>query len=153
MYTDQYRAKKALKDIICYKIVCVGDHKMEGFKARYYTFSYEIGKTYTEQAWRNIANAKSDLATYKWCVMIGFHSYTSYWTAYDNTYPGLILLKCVIPKGSFYFEGVDSTGEKCYCSNSIKPIAYQTLCDRKWYITPWVEYKKKPGKNPGKNPK
>ena len=104
--------KIADKDIVCYKLV--KRTKIKGvYKSSFQKFEYVIRQLYTnnldirftDKVIKNLCPSYPHLGIY--AVEEGmFHSYTS------NLYPVILsplphgaLLKCIIPKGAYYFEG------------------------------------------------
>lgn len=115
--------KIADKDIICYKLV--ERTKIKGvYKSEFRGFEYIIGQLYT-----NHFDIKFSYFFIKHTSRVHqrinsieegmFHSYES------NSYPTLntssyyVLLKCIIPKGAYYFEGYFGNYPS-YASSQIK---------------------------------
>ena len=121
LYVTHLEPKIADKDIICYKLV--EKTKIKGiYKSYFQEFEYIIRQLYTN-------NIKIEFS-YKFIkdrVLFGyfieegmFHSYAS------NLYPVILsplpncaLLKCIIPKGAYYFEGYFDESPS-YASSQIK---------------------------------
>ena len=122
----QLEPKIADKDIICYKLV--ERTKIKGiYKSSFQGFEYIIRQLYTnnldirfaDRVIKNLCPSYPHLGIY--AVEEGMsHSYAS------NSYPIILsplpncaLLKCIIPKGAYYFEGIfDATFS--YASSQIK---------------------------------
>ena len=113
--------KIADKDIICYKLV--ERTKIKGvYKSKYQGFEYVIKQLYTNNLDIRFANKSIKRYFYTGFYKIEegmFHSYTS------SMYPILspssyyTLLKCIIPKGAYYFEGYFDDAPS-YASSQIK---------------------------------
>ena len=112
LVTKQLEPKIADKDIVCYKLV--ERTKIKGvYESKYQGFEYVIRQLYTnnldirfvDKIIKNLDTTRSGLCLY--IIEEGmFHSYAS------NLYPVILsplpncaLLKCIIPKGAYYFEG------------------------------------------------
>lgn len=132
------KPKVAENDIVCYKVVQVpsNGHKMHPLW-HFHSRIYELGKVYNE---KRFDIKKSKLLGLS-AVTFGFHSYIRESHARYNmlrlencTTNKIIILKCVIPKGSLYYEGSsgETTSIEEYCSNKIKPVAWCTL-HSKWH--------------------
>ena len=118
----QLEPKIADKDIICYKLV--ERTKIKGvYKSHFQGFEYVIRQLYTNNLDIRFANKSIKRYFYRCFYKIEegmFHSYTS------NLYPIILsplpncaLLKCIIPKGAYYFEGY-SDNSLSYASSQIK---------------------------------
>ena len=113
--------KIADKDIVCYKIV--RRTKIKGiYKSSFQEFEYIIRQLYTN-------NIKIEFS-YKFIkdrVLFGyfieegmFHSYVSpLYPLEVITIPNWTMLKCIIPKGAYYYEG-HSNYFPSYVSSQIK---------------------------------
>ena len=126
LVTAQLKPKIADKDIICYKLV--KRTKIKGiYKSSFQKFEYIIRQLYTNnidirfanKIIKNLDTTRSGLCLY--IIEEGmFHSYAS------NLYPIILsplpncaLLKCIIPKGAYYFEGYFDDSPS-YASSQIK---------------------------------
>ena len=117
----QLEPKIADKDIVCYKMV--ERTKIKGvYKSSFQEFEYIIRQLYT-----NNINIKFSYKLVNYRELFGyfiskgmFHSYVSYlYPVILSPLPHLALLKCIIPKGAYYFEGIfDDTFS--YASSQIK---------------------------------
>ena len=101
----QLEPKIADKDIICYKLV--KRTKTKGaYKSSFQGFEYVIRQLYTN----NINIKFSHKLVYHreffgYFISKGmFHSYANYLSAI-TILPNCVTLKCIIPKGAYYFEG------------------------------------------------
>ena len=118
---NHLKPKIADKDIVCYKLV--KRTKIKGiYKSNFQRFQYVIRKLYTNNV--DIRFAKKSIQRYFYTGFYKieegmFHSYTS------SMYPILgpssyyTLLKCIIPKGAYYFEGLFNHFPS-YASSQIK---------------------------------
>lgn len=116
--------KIADKDIVCYKLV--KRTKIKGiYKSSFQRFEYIIRRLYTNNI--NIRFVNKIVKT--WCLTYPylmynidegmFHSYKSNLTPILSPLPSCALLKCIIPKGAYYFEGYFSDSPS-YASSQIK---------------------------------
>ena len=124
LVTAQLKPKIADKDIVCYKLL--KRTKIKGiYKSSFQRFEYVIRQLYI-----NNFDIKFSYFLIKHISMIGspityieegmFHSYAS------NLYPIILsplpwcaLLKCIIPKGAYYYEGYFDDSPS-YASSQIK---------------------------------
>jgi len=110
--------KIAKKDIVCYKVLKrFGDNSLYAY---FQDFSYTPGISYS-----------CLLGRYWWRVEEGFHSFVNIddardWrchTNYNSAWrePPVVVVRCVIPKGSEYYTGYwgESKKYKNYASNQI----------------------------------
>ena len=99
--------KIADKDIICYKLV--KRTKIKGvYKSSFQGFEYVIRQLYTNNLDIRFANKSIKRSFYKCFYIIEegmFHSYASNLYPILSPLPWCALLKCIIPKGAYYFEG------------------------------------------------
>ena len=118
--------KIADKDIICYKLV--KRTKIKGiYKSSFQGFEYIIRQLYTnnldirfvDKIIKNLDTTRSGLCLY--IIEEGmFHSYASYlYPVILSPLPNGALLKCIIPKGAYYFEGYFDDSPS-YASSQIK---------------------------------
>lgn len=127
--TPMRRAKVAEEDIVCYKLVCRRTRGMAlgSYKSYFRKFVYRLGMTYTEDDFRKDVSHTRNFYNEMYEVNFGFHSYI------NIMYPenSQTLLKCIIPKGSLYYESCPCLFPQ-YCSNQIKIVA-------EWRKRKWVE--------------
>ena len=113
------KPKIADKDIVCYKIV--KKSKVKGvYKSGVQRFEYTIRQLYTNNI--DIKYINIYIKKYYNIFTIGvgmFHSYTNYLSPKLIPSSDYITLKCIIPKGSYYFEGY-SNNLLLYASSQIK---------------------------------
>ena len=114
--------KIADKDIICYKLV--KRTKIKGvYKSSFQGFEYVIRQLYTNNLDIRFANKSIKRYFYKCFYKIEegmFHSYVSYlYPVILSPLPNGALLKCIIPKGAYYFEGYFDDSPS-YASSQIK---------------------------------
>ena len=118
--------KIADKDIVCYKLVV--RTKIKGiYKSSFQGFEYIIRQLYTnnldirfvDKIIKNLDTTRSGLCLY--IIEEGmFHSYASYlYPVILSPLPNGALLKCIIPKGAYYFEGYFDDSPS-YASSQIK---------------------------------
>ena len=118
--------KIADKDIVCYKLV--ERTKIKGvYKSSFQGFEYVIRQLYTNnlnirfvnKIIKNLSPAYTSLCIY--IIEEGmFHSYTSYlYPVILSPLPHGALLKCIIPKGAYYYEGYFDDSPS-YASSQIK---------------------------------
>ena len=103
--------KIADKDIICYKLV--KRTKIKGvYKSSFQEFEYVIRQLYTnnlnirfvDKIIKNLSPSYPSLCMYV-IEEDMFHSYASNLYPLLSPLPWRALLKCIIPKGAYYFEG------------------------------------------------
>jgi hypothetical protein len=116
LLTTQSKALRAKEDIIVYKRFF---HEKDGkYTSPYLLFKYEIGRQKTikldKQFGRGSAFTHSDAEQADrdrhagkviYTVSRGYHSCKELTTLADTT--GNVNLKCIIPKGAWYYEGYD----------------------------------------------
>ena len=118
--------KIADKDIVCYKIV--RRTKIKGiYKSSFQEFEYIIRQLYTNnfdikfanRVIRNLCPSYPRLGIY--AIEEGmFHSYVSpLYPLEVITIPNWTMLKCIIPKGAYYYEG-EFVKTPSYASSRIK---------------------------------
>ena len=124
LVTIQLEPKIADKDIVCYKLV--KRTKIKGiYKSSFQEFEYIIRQLYTNNLDIRFANKSIKRSFYKCFYIIEegmFHSYASYlYPVILSPLPHGALLKCIIPKGAYYYEGYfdDSLS---YASSQIKVL-------------------------------
>ena len=117
------KKKIADKDIVCYKVLFYDETDKAHAVSQFEGFDYMLGR---------LEYTQLDLPDYRYRVFHGFHSYKYYEDALESI-DGYILneplysvtakaYKCIIPKGSAYYEGIqpsmpyDMVG---YCSGQI----------------------------------
>ena len=117
----QLEPKIADKDIICYKLV--KRTKIKGiYKSSFQGFEYIIRQLYTNNLDIRFANKSIKHYFYKDFYIIEegmFHSYASNLYPILSPLPWCALLKCIIPKGAYYFEGYFDESPS-YASSQIK---------------------------------
>ena len=122
LVTIQLEPKIADKDIICYKMVTKS--KIKGvYISEYRRFKYITEKLYTNNLDIRFANKSIKRSFYKRFYIIEegmFHSYVSHlYPEILRPLPNHTLLKCIIPKGTYYFKGFFESFPS-YASSQIK---------------------------------
>ena len=122
LVTTQLEPKIADKDIVCYKLV--KRTKIKGiYKSNFQRFEYVIRQLYTNNLDIRFVNKNIKRYFYTGFYKIEegmFHSYVSHlYPVILSPLPNCALLKCIIPKGAYYYEGYfgDSLS---YASSQIK---------------------------------
>ena len=122
---NHLKPKIADKDVVCYKLV--KRTKIKGiYKSSFQGFEYIIRRLYTNNI--NIRFVNKIVKT--WCLTYPylmysidegmFHSYESrLCPVILSPLPSCALLKCIIPKGAYYFEGYFDDSPS-YASSQIK---------------------------------
>ena len=124
LYLDRARSKVeyATRDIVVYKrLLKVG----EFLRAPYQSFTYELGKTYSERFFttevpskggrsRKDFSFRTRLPKAAMVINRGFHSYTRKPESDGDT----VIVKCIVPKGTLFIR--DYGGE--IVSLKIRPI-------------------------------
>lgn len=99
LLTNNLHKYIAEKDIVCYKIVYLQGKKIISF---WFDFPYELNKKYTTQVLQPIFTKKGNILIEK-----GFHSYRNLYTAKGDVWfslmESLVIVKCIVPKGSEYY--------------------------------------------------
>ena len=111
LFINHLEPKIANKDIVCYKLV--KRTKIKGiYKSSFQKFEYVIRQLYTnnldirfaDKVIKNLCPSYPHHGIY--AIEEGmFHSYTNYMPFELFTSPDETILKCIIPKGAYYFEG------------------------------------------------
>ena len=119
---NHLKPKIADKDIVCYKLV--KRTKIKGvYKSSFQKFEYVIRQLYTNNLDIKFANKIMKHSFYKCFYKIEkdmFHSYVSHlYPVILSPLPNCALLKCIIPKGAYYFEGYFDESPS-YASSQIK---------------------------------
>ena len=123
---NHLKPKIADKDIVCYKLV--KRTKIKGiYKSNFQRFEYVIRQLYTnnldirfaDKVIKNLCPSRPHLGIY--AVEEGmFHSYENHlYPVILSPLPNCALLKCIIPKGAYYFEGYFDESPS-YASSQIK---------------------------------
>ena len=108
LFINYLEPKIADKDIVCYKLV--KRTKIKGiYKSSFQGFEYIIRQLYTNNLDIRFANKSIKRYFYTGFYKIEegmFHSYENHlYPVILSPLPNCALLKCIIPKGAYYFEG------------------------------------------------
>jgi hypothetical protein len=119
LYSETNKPNIAQQDIVCYK--CVIRHRRY-FRPFHYTdkAKYKFGKLYKIDT--NLFIDKVEKGRKWYNVNVGFHSYGDImsYIKRDPNDDDCCYIKCIIPKGSLYFEETDSRGNVIYyCSEQL----------------------------------
>ena len=107
------RKKIAKEDIVCYKGLL--DYEDDELFTPFQEFSIKIGETYHSELKRTKFLSNE--------VDLGIHSLSNYESAKDAIMYYHIIVKCIIPKGSKYYEGTWTNEKyKSYASNCLKYV-------------------------------
>ena len=120
LVTTQLEPKIADKDIICYKLV--ERTKIKGvYKSSFQGFEYVIRQLYTNNIKIEFSHKLiKDRVLFGYSIEEGmFHSYASKSSPILSPLPWWALLKCIIPKGAYYFKGYYGNYPS-YASSQIK---------------------------------
>ena len=122
LFTYFLKPKIADKDIICYKLVV--RTKIKGvYKSSFQGFEYIIRQLYINNLDIRFVNKNMKRYFYTGFYKIEegmFHSYVSHlYPVILSPLPNWALLKCIIPKGAYYFEGYFDDAPS-YASSQIK---------------------------------
>ena len=126
---NHLKPKIADKDIVCYKLV--KRTKIKGvYKSSFQRFEYVIRQLYTNNINYSFANKviKKERIFISYMNYLEedfieegmFHSYVNHlYPVILSPLPNCALLKCIIPKGAYYFEGYFDDSPS-YASSQIK---------------------------------
>jgi hypothetical protein len=116
LITEQLTSTTAREDIICYKVLRIQDNNLYAY---YRSFEYKIGKLYRGPlVWGKMYSTSEGLYMN---INEGFHSYSDIEYAkqnYRDVLESAVIVKCIIPKGTIFFEGEQNFG-RGYASNQI----------------------------------
>jgi hypothetical protein len=106
--------KIAEKDITCYKVVNMNEDGL-------YIPVFYPNITYTPEALNPHVGIVPTPSIYFHALNVerGYHSYTNIRWAEKFTTTTEKIVKCTIPKGTKYYEGVDGNGFESYASENI----------------------------------
>lgn len=129
-YAKSYTSDKATKDIICYKVVERIYTPQKGFRGPFYPFKYLSNIEYKADCFRKDLNSDMAMPVTK----DGFYTFKSIKSAEKlkgnmkrfclNSHC-LMIVECIIPKGSLYYTSIPDNDEYGteYCSNKLKIVA------------------------------
>lgn len=123
-------------DIMCYKMVARTRGMRRGkYRSWIRNFEYKLGKEYREPAFE--AAAILDPNSGEGNINYGFHSYAdeSYACRKEDKFSHAVVIRCVIPKGAYYYKSSDTGYEyerryMQYCSDRLRIDAQ--LVKGKW---------------------
>ena len=119
LYVTHLEPEIADKDIICYKLVKRTEIKGV-YKSNIQRFEYIIRQLYTNYFDIKYADMFIKRRYNLFAIEEGmFHSYASNLYPILSPLPRYALLKCIIPKGAYYFEGYFDDSPS-YASSQIK---------------------------------
>ena len=119
LFINQLEPKIADKDIVCYKLVKRTEIKGV-YKSNYLRFEYIIRQLYTNYFDIKYADMFIKRRYNLSAIEEGmFHSYASNVYSILNPLQYCTLLKCIIPKGAYYFKGYYGNYSS-YASSQIK---------------------------------
>lgn len=110
--------KYATEDIICYKVLC--KDIFNEYYSPYKFFKYELNKQVSSNFSFTVSSPVSfspqkEYDSLKFfrnfnCIRQGLHSckYLSGALGYSSRFIGACVMKCTIPKGSWYYEGTNN---------------------------------------------
>lgn len=136
LYTTQKEPKIAEKDITCYKVleICNPEWNLESSRKRksekpvlmsyfHSDFKWNMDKRYRSKLVIIQRHIVTCFDSKNYLVSNAFHSYQTLDTAKSFCKSSLILpgviVRCIIPKGAKYCEGMHSDGSDGYASNQI----------------------------------
>lgn len=118
LFINQLEPKIADKDIVCYKLVKRTEIKGV-YKSNIQRFEYIIRQLYTNYFDIKYVDMLIERRYNLFAIENGmFHSYANYLSAI-TVLPNRVVLKCIIPKGAYYFEGYFGNYPS-YASSQIK---------------------------------
>lgn len=140
LYTTQKVPKIAGEDIICYKVleICNPEWNLESSRKRksekpvlmsyfHSDFKWNMDKRYRSKLVIIQRHVVTCFDSYNYLVSNAFHSYQTLETAklfcrnisYQSDMEPCAIVRCIIPKGAKYCEGMHSDGSDGYASNQI----------------------------------
>ena len=129
LYTKQVEPKIAEKDIVCYKFyrryneILISPYQEVAAPEIGVVTNTELGKSYEQPEEYSIFNPdfygfnRVDKGFHSFKTLVGVKHEANRFERYYN----LVIVKCIIPKGSLYYSGKFKK-YKSYCSNSIKLV-------------------------------
>ena len=109
---------------MCYKLVMrKGGMRRGKYRSWFREFEYMLGEEYREPNFE--AAALLDPYTGKRDINRGFHSYAdeSYACRKEDKFSHAVVIRCVIPKGAYYYKSSDTGYERRYmqyCSDRLR---------------------------------
>lgn len=108
----------AESDIVVYKAVKIHKASMNMY-SEFHGYRYRLGGEYRTYL-RGIPLKWEKCGVEVQVIDYGFHSYVYKEDAEEECTSHMYVIRCVIPRGSNYWKGVDCNGKECYCSDNIK---------------------------------
>ena len=122
----------AERDIECYKMVTRTRCMRRGkYLSWFRDFEYRLGEEYREPKFETAAVLDPDSG--EGSISRGFHSYAdeSFACKQEDKISRAVIIRCVIPKGAYYYKSSDSDGRYMqYCSDRLRIDAQ--LVKGKW---------------------
>lgn len=104
---------KAAQDIVCYKVCYLRNSHLYSF---FHDFAWDLNKVYEVERAKPARSRSSIYDGY-------FHSYEKPESGYDLfAYANAVLVKCIIPKGTYYYKGIHQAGKWGYASKKLKIV-------------------------------
>ena len=105
---------KAAQDIVCYKVCCLRNNNY--LCSFFHDFVWDLNKVYEAERAKPASSRSSIYDGY-------FHSYEKPESGYDLfAYANAVLVKCIIPKGTYYYKGIHQAGKWGYASKKLKIV-------------------------------
>lgn len=105
---------KATQDIVCYKVCYLRNNHLYSFF--HDDFVWDLNKVYEAERAKPASSRSSIYDGY-------FHSYEKSESSYDLfAYANTVLVKCIIPKGTYYYKGIHQAGKWGYASKKLKIV-------------------------------
>lgn len=114
----------AERDITCYKMVTRTRGMRRGkYLSWFRDFEYRLGEEYREPKFETAAIL--DHYSGEGDINYGFHSYAdeSFARRQEDKFSHAVIIRCVIPKGAYYYKSSDSGDERRYmqyCSDRLR---------------------------------
>ena len=104
---------KAKEDIVCYKVCYLRNNYLCSF---FHDFLWDLNKVYEAERAKPARRRCSIYDGY-------FHSYAKPEHAYGLLQrENVVLVKCIIPKDTYYYKGIHQEGKDGYASKKLKIV-------------------------------